>query len=328
MGLALAVPGCGAQPTGRVAAPPSPSVPPSASASASAAPLPSYVVAKVSLGKQPCAVVAGFGSVWVAILGEDTVLRLDPETRRVLARVKTGNQPCGMAIGAGSVWVEDYGDGTVTRIDGTTNAVLAKPEVGPQPYDLTFAFGAAWVTNYGDNSVSRIDAATGKVRSIAVGQLPTGAAQAGGAVWVTNKGDGTVSRIDPVSLRVRTVSVGEQPTWVAYTGPQGAAWWAADGGTNVVLELSGATGRVVRRLHTTAIPNDGDVVGGVVWVPDSGGRVWAWSAATGRPVGGGSWPLPGVGNPFVLAGGFGRLWVVDFKGSDLWELNPAAMQRA
>ncbi|MBV9097124.1 MAG: hypothetical protein JO079_03610, partial [Frankiaceae bacterium] len=110
---------------------------------------PSYVVARVSLGKQPCAVVAGFGSVWVALLGENAVLRLDPATRRVLARVKTGNQPCGMAIGAGSVWVEDYGDGTATRIDARTNAVLAKPEVGPQPYDVTFAFGAAWVTNYG-----------------------------------------------------------------------------------------------------------------------------------------------------------------------------------
>jgi len=300
-------------------------VSPSASSSA---PLPSYVVARVSLGQQPCAVIAGFGSVWVALLGEDTVLRLNPRTRRVLARVKTGNQPCGMSIGAGSVWVEDYGDGTVTRIDGASNRVLSKPEVGAQPYDVTFAFGAAWVTNYGSNTVSRIDASTGKVRSIAVGQLPTGAAQAGGAVWVTNKGDGTVSRIDPVTLKVRTVSVGGQPTWVAFTGPDGAAWWEADGGTNEVVEISGSTGRVVRKLSTTARPNDGDVAAGVVWVPDVGGRVWGWSAATGKPAGRGSWTLPDVGNPFVLAGGFDRLWVVDFKGTDLLELNPAALVRA
>jgi len=328
--VGLLAAGCASGSAGRTAgpSPQPPSSSPSASSSSPDAPLPSYVVARVSLGKQPCAVAAGFGSVWVALLGEDTVLRLDPRTRRVLARIKTGNQPCGMAIGAGSVWVEDYGEGTATRIDGATNAVLAKPEVGPQPYDVTFAFGAAWVTNYGDNTVSRIDAKTGKVRSLPVGQLPTGAAQAGGAVWVTNKGDGTVSRIDPVSLKVRTVSVGGQPTWVAYTGPRGATWWAADGGTNDVLELSGATGRVLRRLPTSAVPNDGDVVAGVVWVPDFGGHVSGWSAATGRPVGHGPWALPGVGNPFVLAGGFGQLWVVDFKGSDLWELDPSALLRS
>jgi len=242
--------------------------------------------------------------------------------------VKTGNQPCGMSVGAGSVWVEDYGDGTLTRIDGATNKVLSKPEVGRQPYDVTFAFGAAWVTNYGDNTVSRIDAATGKVRSLSVGQLPTGAAQAGGAVWVTNKGDGTVSRIDPATLRVRTVSVGGQPTWVAFTGPAGASWWAADGATNDVVEFSGTSGRVIRKMSTTSLPNDGDVLDGVVWVPDFGGRLWAWSAATGRPVGRGSWKLPDVANPFVLAAGFGRLWVVDYKGTDLLELNPRALVRA
>jgi YVTN family beta-propeller protein len=305
----------------------SPSVSPSVTAS-SRAPMPSYVVARVSLGKQPCAVVAGFGSLWVSLLGEDTVLRLDPRTRRVLARVKSGNQPCGMAVGAGSVWVEDYGDGTVTRIDARSNAVVSKPEAGSQPYDVTFGFGAAWVTNYGDNTVSRIDAVSGAVRAIRVGQLPTGVAQAGGAVWVTNKGDGTVSRIDPVTLKVRTVPVGGQPTWVAYSGPNGAAWWAADGGTNDVVAIDGRTGRVLRRLPAKSVPNDGDVLAGVLWVPVVGGQVYGWSAATGRPVGRGSWALPDVGNPFVLAAGFGRLWVVDFKGLDLLELDPAALARA
>ncbi|MDQ1686572.1 MAG: hypothetical protein QOC82_3309, partial [Frankiaceae bacterium] len=105
-------------------------------------------------------------------------------------------------------------------------------------------------------------------------------------------------------------------------------WWAADGGVDQVVQLDGRTGRVLRRLSTTALPNDGDVVGGVVWVPGFGGRVYGWSAATGRPVGRGSWPLPSVANPFVLAAGFGRLWVVDFKGTDLLELDPAALAAA
>jgi len=320
--IALVVTGCTSAPARHTAAPTSS---PSSSPSTSAPP-PSYVVGRVSLGKKPCAVVTGFGSVWVAMFGDDTVVRLDPKTRRVLARITAGSRPCGMAIGAGSVWVEDYGFGTVTRIDGKTNAVLAQPKVGGQPYDVTCAFGAAWVTNHADNTVSRIDAATGKVRTIKVGQLPTGAAQAGDAVWVTNKGDGTVSRIDPVTLRVRNVSVGDgQPTWVAYTGPSGADWWQADGLSDYVVELDGRTGKMLRKLRTSSPPNDGDVVDGVVWVPTFAGDVFAWSAATGKPVGRGSWPLPDVGNPFVLVGGFGRLWVVDFRGTDLLELDPRAM---
>src|SRR4051794_10269245 len=42
---------------------------------------PSYVVAKVDVGRQPCAVEGGFGSIWVSLYGEDTELRIDPATR-------------------------------------------------------------------------------------------------------------------------------------------------------------------------------------------------------------------------------------------------------
>jgi len=56
--------------------------------------LPAYVVARVDLGRQPCAVEGGFGSVWVSVYGDDRLIRLDPRTHEVLARIRTGLSPC------------------------------------------------------------------------------------------------------------------------------------------------------------------------------------------------------------------------------------------
>src|SRR4051812_29567646 len=94
---------------------------PAASTASSGEALPAYVVAKVEVGQQPCAVEGGFGSIWVSIYGEDTELRIDPATRKVVARIKTGGAPCGIAVGGGAVWVENYGGNSVTRIDPQTN---------------------------------------------------------------------------------------------------------------------------------------------------------------------------------------------------------------
>ena len=91
--------------------------------------MPSYVVATLHAGSQPCAVEGGFGSVWVSVYGDDVELRVDPTTRKVVARIKTGIAPCGIAVGGGSVWVENYGGRSVTRIDPTTNKA-AEIEVG------------------------------------------------------------------------------------------------------------------------------------------------------------------------------------------------------
>jgi TolB protein len=86
-------------------------------------------------------VVYGEGAVWVAVTGEssgeETVVRIDPETNEVIATIPVAAVPrwevggAGMTIGAGSVWitgsVEDPGDpplGTdavLVRIDPAMN---------------------------------------------------------------------------------------------------------------------------------------------------------------------------------------------------------------
>src|SRR3954452_22086989 len=293
---------------------------PAASTSANGAALPAYVVANVDVGRQPCAVEGGFGSIWVSIYGEDTELRIDPATRKVVARIKTGGAPCGIAVGGGAVWVENYGGNSVTRIDPQTN----KPTtiaVGGAPYDVTFAAGAAWVTNYADNTVSRIDATTNKVHTIKVGESPVGIGPGGGAVWVTNQADDTISRISPVSLKVTTTKVGHRPSWPSWG--DGLLWISRGKGVEQIAVMGGSTGRPVKHVGFTATPNDGDIVDGTVWIADNSGELRGVDARTGKKLG--VWPL-GLTNPFVLAGYAGKLWVVDFRGTALEEIDPAALR--
>lgn len=287
----------------------------------SSASLPSYVVAKVDVGGQPCAVEGGFGSIWVSQYGKDTELRIDPATRKVIARIKTNIAPCGIAVGGGAVWVEDYGGNDVARIDPQTNQAT-RIKVGSAPYDVTYFAGAAWVTNYGDDTVSRIDAKTFKVSTIKVDGSPVGVAPAGGAVWVTSKTGASIDRIDPTTLAVTSTKVGYSPTWTSWGDGR---LWIARGHTMTQIGLSGPRqGRAISRAGIgTAIPLDGDIVGGTVWVGDNAGKLHGYDARTGQQRG--VWPL-GLTQPFVLAGYAGKLWTVDFQGTALEEIDPAALR--
>lgn len=293
---------------------PSPAAAPAGSA---AARLPKYVVAAVRIGTQPCAVEGGFGSIWVSVYGEDREVRLDPTTLAVLATVRTGAAPCGVAVGDGSVWVEDFKGNDVTRIDPATNRVIARIKTGLAPYDVTYLAGAAWVTNNSSDTVTRIDARTNQTTTLKVGSQPTGVAPAGGDIWVTNKGDGTISRINPASLKVRTTKLGDAPAWTAWGDGR---LWVSD--SDRIDEVNLITGRSDRHTTLSGQPNDGDIVEGDIWVSDSSGQLHEVDATSGKRLG--SWPL-GLTDPFVLAGYTGKLWVVDFMGNNLEEIDPTKL---
>jgi YVTN family beta-propeller protein len=273
---------------------------------------PPYVVSSMKVGMQPCAVEGGFGSIWVSVFGTNTELRIDPSSHQVLARIHVGQGPCGIAVGGGSVWVENFTSDNVSRIDPATNrATTIKAGVGP--YDVTYDAGAAWVTNYSDGTVTRIDATTNKTARIKVGSSPNGVAPVDNhTVLVTNKGDGTVSRIDTTSLKVHTTPLGDMPAWTAW-------------GEGVVWVSDGTTLRSVDTMRTARFRdqlNDGDIVAGKVWVTDSAGALHEVDAVTGQVIG--NWPL-GLTDPFVLAGYQHSLWVVDFKGTKLDEIDPTLL---
>ena len=297
--------------TAASASAPAPSTDPSPSAA--------YVRTRTAVGNQPCGVVASGATVWVSDYVEGTVRPVDAGTGVVGAPVEVGVHPCGLALGAGSLWVEDFGSDDVARIDLATRKVVATVKVGHQPYDVAFLAGAAWLTDYADGTVSRVDARTGRRTVVRTGGTPIGIAPSAGALWV-GLGDGTVARIDPArSVVTARVHVGGGSSWTAYDA---SSVWVSDPADGAVVQVDARTARVVRTARVGGTPQDGDVGGGGVWVPDKDGSLRRIDVRTGAVTG--PWPTT-VGNPFVLASDGSRLWTADFAGTDLVSIDPSGL---
>jgi len=287
---------------------------PTATESAPAAD-PDYIVRRITVGRQPCAVVGAAGKVWVSLYDENSLISIDPRTGEVGKPTPVGTSPCGLAYGAGSIWVENYGSYDVTRVDAASGRVQDTIAVGGAPYDVTFAAGSAWVTNYIDGTVSRIEATTGEATTIKVGGTPIGIAPTPGAVWIAVGMPGLV-KIDADSAKVvDRVDVGGTAGWTAY---HDASLWVGVDASEV--EVDGRTGKLLRRVDVGPRPLDGDVLDGVVWVPDgSAGKLYLIDLASGETLGE---VASGVVNPFVVAGYRGRLWAVDYAGTDVVAIDP------
>jgi YVTN family beta-propeller protein len=167
----------------------------------------------------------GFGSVWVSAptRPQDAFLaRIDPGSNRVAA--KLGRVHAGpIAVGGKSLWMVNWG--ALTRVDPATNTLARRSyEVGLDgriAADDRFV----WIADEFGDSVWQIDAGNWRViRSIQVGNVPSGVAIGFGSIWVAS-GDGTVTRIDPLSGRVlavvrtgraaRGIAAGSGAIWVS-----------------------------------------------------------------------------------------------------------------
>jgi branched-chain amino acid transport system substrate-binding protein len=181
------------------------------------------------VGASPSNVTVGEGSVWVLNADDQTVSRIDPQTRQVVKTFGTGQTPTDIAVGEGAVWVgnapgrgEDISyTASVSRIDPQSSVVTRTlrlpvsqtpdyPPFGVLPgvSQLAVGAGAIWAINP-DFTVSRIEAATGDL----VANVPVragGAIAAGrGGVWVVGDTAVSVTRIDPQTNRPgQTVEVG------------------------------------------------------------------------------------------------------------------------
>jgi streptogramin lyase len=277
-----------------------------------------WVVQRIHTGSDPCATLGEAGSVWVADIVDNVVKRLDPKTGRTTAHYRTASGPCGMAYGAGSVWVEDYNGNAVTRIDVATGKLHNYP-VGTSPYDVAFTDGAAWVTNYNDSTVSRVDARTGKTTTIKVGAQPQGIAPAAGALWVADSGASAITRIDATTRKTTTVQFNGFPAWTAFDAD---TVWIGDQSNGEIVELDAHTSKIVRRSKVGTTPNDGDVADGAVWFPDKDGSLYRLDEQTHQVTG----PFTlRAGNPFVLDGYDGKLWIADYGGTDTIVVDPSRL---
>src|SRR4051794_6837954 len=74
-------------------------------------------VTSVDVGAEPAEIAFGDGDAWVAVSGEDSVVRLDGETGKAVGDpIPVPGRPTGVTAPDGSVWVTSTDSGTVSRI--------------------------------------------------------------------------------------------------------------------------------------------------------------------------------------------------------------------
>ncbi len=176
------------------------------------------------------------------------------------------------AVGAGESEATAAAANSIVALD-PSGSIAASVPVGARPVAITSDAGALWVANLDDQSVTRVDVASRTaVRTLPIGEAPTGLAAAGNAVWVTD-GAGDISKIDPRYDRVTftrplAASVGyfggtARPALTAF----GSVWIVSPDG--VVLRIDPGSRRVLGAIAVGNAPSAIAAGAGSIWVTNS-----------------------------------------------------------
>jgi peptide/nickel transport system substrate-binding protein len=141
-------------------------------------------IASVPLPGLPSGVAYTPEAVWVSV-APNYVSRIDPEGPSVVFTQAVGGGPTALVAAFGSIWVANHLDGTVTRLEPSTGRAEATIPVGQGPNALVPAAGSLWVANEFDDAVASIDPTTNSVvQSVPVGGAATSLASDGTGLWL------------------------------------------------------------------------------------------------------------------------------------------------
>jgi YVTN family beta-propeller protein len=135
------------------------------------------VLYETSVGKTPAGVLWLNGRVLVALMGEDGLAVVDPDTGQIERRVVTGRGAHQLFLSPDRkiLWVNNRVEGTTVALDPATLAVRRAYQVPGGPDDIDFApDGRLWITQRFAHAVAVLDPASGAVTSIPVGRSPHG----------------------------------------------------------------------------------------------------------------------------------------------------------
>jgi peptide/nickel transport system substrate-binding protein len=259
------------------------------------------LVAQYLVGREPRALAAGGGSVWVADARDQTVSRLEPSRNRVVT-IPVGTDPVALAYGDGALWVAERGDGTVAQISPASNKVTRRIEGVNAPSALAVGSGSVWVGSAVDRTVSRIGA-DGSEAVIHLGAPPSAIAAGAGAVWITSEETGTLFRVEPrTGTVVRAIRVGNRPVAVA-AGDSGV--WVVNRQDATVSRIDPATNSVSDLIAVARDPGAIALSASDVWVATANAQVTRIDRRARRVA-----ATIELGNPpTALANDGGSLWV-------------------
>jgi YVTN family beta-propeller protein len=234
------------------------------------------VVEVVPVGRFPGKVAAGYGSVWVVNIKDETLTRVAIRSDRAdLVGGLRINQPTGITTAGGrGVFVGSFAESEVAEIDPRSLEVTERiPIPGRTALFLAAGAGSLWITQPPTDfhaslpsAISRISILNGRIQkrfSSPPGVLPGQIAFGAGAAWVANVGDGTVWRIDAATNRIKRIPVGSQPTDIAVGF---GSVWVPCLGRNGVWRINAATGKVEAIIPAGKEPLALAIGEGSVWV--------------------------------------------------------------
>jgi streptogramin lyase len=154
---------------------------------------------------RPGDIVAGSGSVWVALQAQDQVARFDAATGKLLGHTSLPH-PTALALDGQTLWVATA-DGRLHSIDTHTETVRLRAATGMLARRLRVGQGGVWLMTI-EGNVLRLDPQTNRVAQVQGAFRPADLAVGPEGVWVYDQHRGVVARIDPQTMRVvRTVPV-------------------------------------------------------------------------------------------------------------------------
>jgi len=182
-------------------------------------------------------IAVGAGSVWVTSFDHDTLIRIDPATKKVVATITVGTNPESLLVTAETVWTANHRGGSISKVDVATNKVVATFDFANPgssgPKGVVMAAGDLWTTVPNMVSVFRISPKTGKVvaRNTLLHEDLDSPVSDGRFVFVATS-DGTFEKIDPAT---NTVVEHLSPEPIPWRFAR-SAFWAPSGQDLVRLE--------------------------------------------------------------------------------------------
>jgi DNA-binding beta-propeller fold protein YncE len=318
----------------------------------------SLYVRTAAVGEGPLAVSADGTHVWVANTNDEvsfdshgtpisTVTELDADGSFVRS-IDVAFLPDAISSDGTHVWVASEGyapftgdsvvGNVVTEIDASTGEVVQEVTVGGDHANLGGISSDGthvWVSDFGEDSVIELDASDASVvRTIDVGNGPTGISSDGTHAWVANSGlnedpdgevvPGTVSEIETSTGDVVATIDGFDGPWAV--AADGTHVWVTDagqagpgqpGGGHGLTEVDAATGETVGTVTVGADPLGVSSDGTYVWVSNRADDTVAQVAAsTGDLVR----TTPVGSNPYGISSDGTHAWVTNVADDTVLEL--------
>jgi YVTN family beta-propeller protein len=158
----------------------------------------------IEVGDAPLRAVSTPQGLWVSVIRDGALVRIDPKTGKVDQRVQLSpraSEPEGLAYDGTSLWVVDQAGDRVLTLDPASGKVSATYPVGHEPRLVAVGPKGVYVANYSSGSITRVADGHSTTRNAAHCLTPQGIAVAGGLVWVGCTVDGAVVAYDAATLQ-------------------------------------------------------------------------------------------------------------------------------